>query len=128
MHEYRAYAGIDMILVGSNSSPRVLIRTGMDGLGEDAGARATVDDTLSNNQASSGIVVIRPPVDDSCTPTDPDCFGVFHHELGHVLGIAGHLPTGVSYDGRYYSLLRTLYSLPHGTKVQEDGTWQVVLH
>ena len=59
---------------------------------------------------------------------------LFRHELGHVFGIFGHPPgglmsapmVGTTASQREINMLVQLYRLPHGTRIETDGTWRVV--
>lgn len=52
--------GLAIDFTSSNALPRILLRTGTDGLGSTASARALIDGTDGGNQALSALIVIRP--------------------------------------------------------------------
>jgi hypothetical protein len=137
-HEYatraleylEANAGISYVLVTANANPRVTVRSGQ--LGGSAGATGGINLVDGNNRSRTGTVTIATH-NVPCRWNDDSCMNMYRHEL---LGILGHLdypvqppsvPSGFGYPGRELALLRTLYSLPHGTKVNPDGTGPVVL-
>jgi hypothetical protein len=127
------YAGISYVLVSANADPRVTVRTGTDGLGGSAGARGGIEAVYSNNRSRRGIVVIGPNYA-PCQASE-GCMNVYRHELIHALGIYGHLtydprPPYIgpgSYPFKEMAVLKSLYALPHGAKLNGDGTWQVGL-
>jgi hypothetical protein len=130
LEHWRERTGITSRIVTEDVEPRILIRTGDDGLGAGAGARGIVDGTRSDNSARSGIVVIRPSVAACAT----DCRFIFRHELGHTFGVFDHMDAStlmgsgsVDLTPREEAMMRTLYSLPHGTRVEDDGSWRVAL-
>lgn len=127
----RANAGISYVLVPQNADPRVVIRSGTDGLGPQSGARGMIEAGFSNNRARRGLIVIRPDNVPCVEAPGVDCVNIYRHELFHVLGIFGHISyafgTSSNYPARELALLRTLYALPVGAKVQPDGAWQVGL-
>lgn len=64
------------------------------------------------------------------------CRNLFRHELGHALGFLEHSDDGLmsqaclctTLTDRERAMMQALYSLPFGTRVQSDGTWNVVVH
>jgi hypothetical protein len=85
--------------------------------------------TYPNNRAELGVVKILTS-DATCTPPSV----LFRHELGHTLGIFGHPPGGLmsapmvgsTASQREINMLVQLYRLPHGARIDPDGTWKVV--
>jgi len=59
---------------------------------------------------------------------------LFRHELGHAIGIFGHPPGGImsapmvgtTASQRDINMLVQLYHLPHGARIEHDGSWKVV--
>ena len=55
----------------------------------------------------------------------------YAHEIGHALGIWGHLPNSIvghspappELSQREIAFIVELYKLPHGTHIEPDGTW-----
>jgi hypothetical protein len=127
---WQSAAGLTYTVVTSNALPRLLIRSGTDGLASQGGGRALVDGTFSNNRVRSALVVYEPGGGTYCQ-TDR-CDYLFRHELGHTLGIYensgfGLMSNKTELDPREKALFAILYSLPHGSRVQSDGSWQVVV-
>lgn len=125
-------AGITYVLIDQPAEPRLLMRLGTDGLGPQGGGRALIDATYSaDNRARSGLVVFEPGGGNYCV-TAFGCRYLHRHEIGHALGFLGHSGvTGLMQSGsdvlsdRELRMIRTLYSLPHGARVESDGRWLV---
>jgi hypothetical protein len=119
---WKSTIGIDYVIVESNTLPRLLIRTGTDGLGS-ADARGVIDATGASNAATSGLVVIRPGVSHR---------GVHRHEVGHALGFFDHSQDGLmapnvaveTMSARERAMMTALYAITPGAAVQSNGTWQ----
>lgn len=119
---WKGAIGIDYAIVESNVLPRLLIRTGTDGLGS-ADGRALIDGTDTSNAATSALIVIRPGVRHR---------GVHRHEMGHALGFLDHSQDGLmapavvveALSDRERAMMTALYSVPPGSAVQSDGVWQ----
>jgi hypothetical protein len=128
MEYWRSLTGITFVLKGDDE-PRILVRTGTDGLGGAAG-RGLVDAVYPDNRARSGLVVLRPDFG-PCDFAQTSCAVVYEHELGHALGMLDHVAGGGIMSGgtqasqREIRMLVELYRLPHGAKVAPDGTWAV---
>jgi hypothetical protein len=128
---WQAAAGVTYTVVTSSALPRLLVRSGTDGLAQWGGGRALVDGTFSNNRIRSALVVYEPGGGTYCQTPDR-CDYLFRHELGHTLGIYensgfGLMSSKTELDPREKALFAVLYSLPHGSRVQSDGSWQVVV-
>lgn len=114
--------GLSVATVTSDGLPRILFRSGVDGLGS-ADGRGLVDGADSENWAISALVVVRPSVLSR---------RLYRHEMGHALGFLEHSPEGLMSTGigsdtlsdRERNMMVALYSLPAGTRVELDGTWQ----
>jgi hypothetical protein len=119
---WKAAIGISYVIVESNTLPRLLIRTGTDGLGNASG-RALIDGTDASNAATSGLIVIRPGVSHR---------GVHRHEMGHALGFLAHSQDGLmgatviaeALSDRERAMMAALYAVPPGSTVQSNGSWQ----
>jgi hypothetical protein len=124
--------GISYVLLDHDTLPRLLLRSGTDGLGT-AISRGLIDGTVAGtNQAQSGLVVIRPDVA-TCSPSSVTCREVFRHEIGHALGYLDEPPSGLMsaypdtdvLSDRERNMMVALYSLPLGAAVRADGSWSV---
>jgi len=126
---WQSVTGSTFTLVGADAEPRITVRAaGPDELNIAAGS-GLVYRTYSNNRARLGVVKILTSFA-NCTPPS----ALFRHELGHAIGIFGHPAgglmsspsVGTTASQREIDLLVQLYRLPHGTRIESDGTWRVV--
>ena len=119
---WTAVLGLPVSIAQFDGPPRILFRSGLDGLGS-ADGRGLIDGTDSENWATSALVVVRPSVSSR---------RLYRHEMGHALGFLEHSPEGLMSTGtgsdtlseRERNMMVALYSLPAGTRVEQDGTWQ----
>jgi hypothetical protein len=125
---WQSVTGITFTLVGADAEPRITVRAaGPDELNISAGS-GLVYRTYPNNRARLGVVKILTSFANCTSPS------LFRHELGHAIGIFGHPPgglmsspsVGTTASQREIDLLVQLYRLPHGTRIESDGTWRVV--
>lgn len=135
---WESAAGVRFAFVGSDESPRIVFREGTDGIAvveRGFGARSGIDGTFADNRARSGFVVLN-SVAARCSLSDPLCVYIYRHELGHALGYLAHnkIPRGLmseigerstTFDQREIDMVRQLYALPHGARVEPDGSWSV---
>lgn len=127
---WQSLTGLSYVILGSSAEPRILVRAGTDGLGS-AGGRGLVDGTYPNNRARSGLVVIRTDLA-QCDFLQTNCAVLYEHELGHTIGLFDHVAGGGIMSGgsrassREINILVELYRLPHGARIEPDGTWRVV--
>lgn len=135
---WESTAGIRYVIVGSDESPRIIFREGTDGIAvveRGFGARSGIDGTFDDNRARSGFVVVN-SVAARCSVTDPLCVYIYRHELGHALGYLAHnrIPRGLmseigerstTLDPLEIAMMRQLYALPHGARVEADGSWSI---
>jgi hypothetical protein len=126
---WQSVTGLPFVLIGADAEPRTTVRAaGSDELNIASGL-GLVYRTYPNNRARLGVVKI---LTSSATCSPPSA--LFRHELGHVLGIFGHPPgglmsspiVGTTASQREVNILVQLYRLPHGTRIEADGTWRVV--
>ncbi len=130
---WRAQAGVDYRLVPTDGLPRLLVRFGMDGLPPWGGGRALVDGTNPDNSVKSALAVYQPGGGTYCSggSTTSSCLMLYRHELGHTLGIYVNTPVGLmggatELSDRERRMMAALYALPHGARVEADGTWRVL--
>jgi hypothetical protein len=126
---WQSVTGLRFVLVGSDAEPRLTVRAaGSDELNIAIGS-GLVYRTYPNNRARLGVVKILTS-NANCSPPS----ALFRHELGHTLGIFGHPPGGImgapmvgtTASQREINMLVQLYRLPHGARIEPDGTWKVV--
>jgi hypothetical protein len=126
---WQSVTGLPFVLLGADAEPRTLVRAaGSDELNIAVGL-GLVYRTYPNNRARLGVVKILTS-SANCSPPSV----LFRHELGHVLGIFGHPPgglmsapmVGTTASQREINMLVQLYRLPHGARIETDGTWRVV--
>jgi hypothetical protein len=125
---WQSATGITFTLVAADAEPRITVRAaGPDELNIAAGS-GLVYRTYSNNRARLGVVKILTSFANCTSPST-----LFRHELGHTIGIFGHPAgglmsspsVGTTASQREIDLLVQLYRLPHGTRIESDGTWRV---
>jgi hypothetical protein len=126
---WQSVTGLTYVLVGADAEPRLTVRAaGSDELNIAIGS-GLVYRTYPNNRARLGVVKI---LTSNATCSAPSA--LFRHELGHTLGIFGHPPgglmsapmVGTAASQREINLLVQLYRLPHGARIDPDGSWRVV--
>ena len=129
MNYWQSVTGLPFVVVGADAEPRITVRAaGSDELNIASGS-GFVYRTDDNNRARLAVVKI---LTSSATCTPPST--LFRHELGHAIGIFGHPPgglmsspiVGTTASQRELNHLQQLYRLPHGTRIEPDGTWRVV--
>ena len=126
---WQSVTGLTYVFVGADAEPRLTVRAaGSDELNISIGS-GLVYRTYANNRARLGVVKILTS-NANCSPPST----LFRHELGHTLGIFGHPPgglmgapiVGTTASQREINLLVQLYRLPHGARIDPDGSWRVV--
>ena len=127
---WQSVTGLPFVLVAADAEPRITVRAaGAEELNISAGS-GLVYGTYPNNQARLGVVKIFTTSANCVAPSY-----LFRHELGHTIGIFGHIPGGglmdpsgrsITASQREIDLLTQLYRLPHGTRIEAEGTWRVV--
>ena len=126
---WHSATGLTFVRVAANAEPRIVIRAaGPDELNV-AGGSGLVYRTYPNNSARLGVVKILTREATCAAPS-----ALFRHEVGHAIGIFGHVPGGLmsspligtTASQREINILTQLYRLPHGTQIAADGTWRVV--
>ena len=129
---WQSAAGITYVIVAAPDEPRMLIRPGTDGLAPQGGGRAVLDGTYpEDNRARSGLVVFEPGGGQWCQTMGLSCRYLYRHEIGHNMGFLDHSESGLMRSGtdtltdRELRMIRSLYSLPHGARVESSGQWSV---
>jgi len=126
---WQSATGLTFARVAATAEPRIVIRAaGSDELNMAAGS-GLVYRTYPNNSARLGVVKILTREATCSAPS-----ALFRHEIGHAIGIFGHVPGGLmssppmgtTASQREIDILTQLYRLPHGTQIAADGTWTVV--
>ena len=126
---WQSVTGLPLVLVGADAEPRITVRAaGPDELNIAIGS-GFVYRIYANNRARLAVVKILTS-NANCTPPSV----LFRHELGHAIGIFGHPPgglmsapiVGTTASQREINILLQLYRLPHGARIEPDGTWRVV--
>ena len=129
MAYWQSVTGLSYVLVGADAEARITVRSaGSDELNIAIGS-GLVYRTYPNNRARLGVVRILTSNANCTAPS-----ALFRHELGHTLGIFGHPPgglmgapmVGTTASQREINFLTQLYRLPHGTRIDPDGSWRVV--
>src|SRR4029078_11046870 len=128
---WKSVADLSFALVEDDVKPRLVIRAATQQELNIATGLGLIYRTYSNNRAQLGVVKIRTDFAD-CTS---NCAWLYRHEIGHAIGILGHVaggalmgspPVGIEASPREINMLVQLYRLPHGTRIEPDGTWKVV--
>lgn len=128
---WQSVTGLPFVLVGVKAKPRILIRAASAGELNVSIGLGLVYRTYANNRAQLGVVKIRTDFADCSS----HCAGLYRHELGHAIGIFGHVaggalmaspPVGTDASTGEINMLVQLYRLPHGARIEPDGTWRVV--
>jgi hypothetical protein len=126
---WQSATGLTFAVVAADAEPRLVIRAaGSDELNLASGS-GLVYRTYPNNRARLGVVKILAREATCSAPS-----ALFRHEIGHAIGIFGHVPGGLmsspsigtTASQREINILTQLYRLPHGTQIAADGTWKVV--
>jgi predicted Zn-dependent protease len=126
---WQSVTGLPFVRVGADAEPRITVRAaGSDELNIAIGS-GLVYRTYPDNRARLGVVKIL-TANANCTAPS----ALFRHELGHAVGIFGHVPgglmgapmVGMNATQRDINILVQLYRLPHGAHIEPDGTWRVV--
>jgi hypothetical protein len=126
---WQSVTGLPFVLLGSDAEPRILVRAATSDELNIAAGLGLVYRTYPNNRARLGVVKILAS-NANCAPPSV----LFRHELGHAIGIFGHPPgglmsapmVGTTASQREINILVQLYRLPHGARIESDGTWKVV--
>ena len=126
---WQSVTGLSFVMVGAADEPRNTVRAAGSNELNIAIGSGLVYRTYPNNRARLGVVKILTSNASCSAPS-----ALFRHELGHTLGIFGHPPgglmsapmVGITASQREINLLVQLYKLPHGTRIDPDGSWSVV--
>jgi len=130
---WESATGLPFVAVHLNAEPRLVFRAAEAKELNVAIGLGLVYRTYANNRAKRAVVKIR--MDFAACSTQPSCPWLFRHELGHAIGILGHIkggalmgtpPIDTRPSPREVAMLQQLYKLPHGTHIAPDGTWSVV--
>jgi hypothetical protein len=129
MAYWQSVTGLSYVLVGADAEPRITVRAAGSNELNIAIGSGLVYRTYPNNRARLGVVRILTSNANCSAPST-----LFRHELGHTLGIFGHPPgglmsapeVGTTASQREINMLVQLYKLPHGARIDPDGSWRVV--
>jgi hypothetical protein len=133
MDYWQRATGLPFTRLTKEIDPRILIRGAEARELNIAIGQGMIYRTYRDNRAQRGVVKVR--TDFAHCTSEPPCEWLFRHELGHAIGILGHMkggwlmgapPEGVGASSREINMLVQLYALPHGARVAADGTWAVV--
>jgi hypothetical protein len=128
---WQSVTGLSFVSVGKNAKSRLVVRAASARELNIAVGLGLVYRTYSNNRAQLGVVKIR----DDFADCSSHCAGLYRHELGHAIGIFGHVAggalmaspqVGTEASVREINMLVQLYRLPHGARIAPDGTWKVL--
>lgn len=129
---WHAATGLEFMQVDAKAEPRLVYRAATADELHTAIGLGLIYRTYSNNRAQRGVVKIGTEYA-GCTTR---CGNVYTHELGHVIGILSHMDggggvmaatnAGPNASTREINMLVQLYQLPHGVKIEPDGSWKVV--
>src|SRR5262249_2046937 len=115
---WESAAGLSFNRVRANATPRLTVRAATAGELNIAIGLGLVYRTYGNNRAQLGVVKIRTDYAD-CSA---NCSDLYRHELGHAIGIFGHVAggalmaapqVGTDASEREINMLIQLYRLPH---------------
>lgn len=135
MAYWQSAVGLSFGLVGSDADARIVVRAASSAELPASEGSGVVYRTYPNNRAQLAVVRIATARADCSPAVSPACAALYRHEFGHVIGIFDHIPgtgimspTGASLNAspRELALLQQLYRLPHGARVEPDGSWSVV--
>jgi hypothetical protein len=126
---WQSVTGLPFVLLGANADPRLTVRAAGSGELRVAAGLGLVYRTFPTNRARLAVVKILAR-NARCSSSSV----LYRHELGHAIGIFGHPPgglmsapmVGTTASQRDINMLVQLYRLPHGARIEADGTWTVV--
>lgn len=126
---WQSVTGLPFVLLDANADPRLTVRTAGSGELHVAAGLGLVYRTFPTNRARLAVVKILERKAHCSSPSV-----LYRHELGHAIGIFGHPPgglmsapmVGTTATQREINMLVQLYRLPHGARIEADGTWSVV--
>jgi hypothetical protein len=126
---WQSVTGLPFVLLDSRADPRLTVRAAGSGELHVAAGLGLVYRTFPTNRARLAVVKILSRNAHCSSPSV-----LYRHELGHAIGIFGHPPgglmsapmVGTTASRRDINMLVQLYRLPHGARIEADGTWSVV--
>jgi hypothetical protein len=126
---WQSVTGLSFVLVGAGVEPRLTVRAAGSSELHVAAGLGLVYRTYPTNRAQLAVVKILARNANCSSPSV-----LFRHEFGHAIGIFGHPPgglmsapmVGTTASQREINMLVQLYHLPHGARIEHDGTWKVV--
>ena len=129
--------GLSYVIINEDILPRILDKADARLIELDISGLSEITGLYKNSRIKSVDALINPNYAFKDTPWLDNCTcDTYSHELEHATGLWGntndeHIPDDYENPNnaqRKINFFKTLYSLPHGTRVYDDGTWRVILN